>query len=78
MMDQNMGYELYLTGGFVESKSIIDEYLKLGWLDMKTKYFDVEFQIYTPDTDSVTIAKIRITSEFGIFFVMSKDVSNFF
>lgn len=73
-----MGYELHLTGGFVESKSIVDEYLQLGWLDSRTKCFNVEFQMYTPDTDSVTIAKIRVTSEFGIFHAISTDVSKFF
>jgi len=62
-------------GGFIESKSALDKQLKSGWLDTKTRCLDVEFQMYTPNLDSVTMVEIRMTTECGLIYMISADVS---
>lgn len=69
------GYELNLPGGLIESRSTLDKHLKSGWLDSMTRRLYVSFQMYNPNTDSVTVVEIRVTTECGIFYTISADVS---
>lgn len=73
--DTLAGYELYLTGGLVESKSMIEQYLKSKWLDAKTRRLNMQFQIYTPDTDLVTMVEIRMSTDCGFLYMISTAVS---
>lgn len=78
MTDDNLiDYELHLTGGLVESKSTIDQYLKSKWLDAKTRCLHVLFQMYIPDTDMVTVVEIHMTTDSGILYKISTDVSRY-
>lgn len=69
------GYELHLTGGLLKCISTLDEHIKFNWLDMKTRRLVVEFQIYTPNTDSVTVVKIKMTTSCGLLYKINTDVS---
>lgn len=68
------GYKLNLTGGLVKSKFVADEYLKSKkWLDPRTRRLFVEFQMYTPNTDSVTVVEARMSTECGLYYTISRD-----
>jgi len=74
MTDDNdtAGNELHLTGGLVKSMLMLDEYLKFSWLDSRTRYLHIEFQIYTPHLDSITLVKICVTTNYGLLYTISK------
>lgn len=70
--DDSTGYKLHLTGGLINSMLTLDEHLKLRWLDTRTRHLYVEFQIHTPNTDSVAMVKICMTTECGLLYTISK------
>lgn len=72
------GYELHLTGGLLNCVSKLDEHLKLDWLDTMTRRLYVEFQIYTPNTDSVTVVKIRMNTDCGLLYEINTNVNMIF
>lgn len=69
------GYELRLAGGPMESRSTLDEHLRSGWLDAGTRRLYVDFQMYTPDMDSVTVVQVLVASECGLRYTVGADVS---
>lgn len=72
---ETTGYELRLSGGPMESRSTLDEHLRSGWLDAGTRRLYVDFQMYTPDTDSVTVVQVLVASECGLLYTVGADVS---
>ncbi|VVC36593.1 Polycystin cation channel, PKD1/PKD2 [Cinara cedri] len=68
------GYGLYLTDRFVESKWTLDEHLGSKWLDTRTRSLSVQFQIYTPNTDTVTVVKIRAKTGCGLLYAITIDL----
>lgn len=77
LTDSEAGYELYLTGGLIDGKLMIDELLKQKWLDEKVRRFYARFQIYTPDVDLVTVVEIRVITDCGLTYTIFTDVSTF-
>lgn len=75
--DGEAGYELYVSGGLIDGKLMIDEHLEQKWLDEKVRRFYVRFQIYTPDVDLVTVVELRAMTDFGITYTIFTDVSAF-
>jgi hypothetical protein len=78
MLDDAAGYHLYLGGGFIKSKTKLDEHLKLKWVDAKTRRLYVDFQMFTPDADLVTVMEIRMTTNCGFLYAINTDVSIMF
>lgn len=78
IFDDTADYKLYLTGGLVESKAKLDEHLKMKWVDTKTRRLCVDFQVFTPDAELVTAVEIRMTTDYGLSYVINTDVSKLF
>lgn len=72
---EKTGYELLLAGGPMESRSTLDEHLRSGWLDAGTRRLYVDFQMYTPDTDWVTVVQVLVASDCGLRYTVSANVS---
>lgn len=68
-------YELRLAGGPMETRSTLDKHLQSGWLDAGTWRLYVDFQTYTPHTDSMTVVQVLVTTECGLRYTVSADVS---
>lgn len=58
----------------MKSKSIADEYLiSKKWLDTGTRRLYMELKIYTPNMDSITIVEVRMSTECGFFYTITRD-----
>jgi len=71
---ETSGFILDLNGGLFNYKQSLNAHLKNGWLDNRTKNLVVEFQTYSPNTDSTTVVKIKFFTTSGLTYSIDKEV----
>lgn len=68
------GYVLELTGKLDMWKKKLKEHLDDNWLDNRTKSLDVDFHIYTPNNDCITMFTVTFQTTMSLLYNMSTKV----
>lgn len=70
----NSGFILDLIGDQSEYKNTLYTHLENGWLDKKTTNLAIEFQMYTPIADCITVFKFEFETTLGSLYAVNKEV----
>lgn len=74
-MKINSGFILDLIGDQSEYENILNTHLENGWLDNRTTHLVIEFQMYTPIADCITVFKLGFQTTSGTLYTVDKEVN---